>query len=173
MRELEAVRVELRIKSEILDEYRKDVSVKAEEVQNLRKSSEQNIKLKETLSHLNMEKGVLNSRFEQIKRDHEVACENLLRIQSSHAAFESENVILKKEISNLRIKCELVEEIGRENERLKMHNITLKGDNQGISLSSSSSSSSFLLLILILCYKIWQKTWHHSKMRVTNGILQQ
>ena len=178
MRELEAVRVELRIKSEILDEYRKDIGVKAEEVQTLRKSSEQNIKLKETLSHLNMEKGVLTNRFEQIKRDHEVASENLSRIQSSHAALESENDFLKKETSNLRIMCELVEEISRENERLRMHNIALKGDNQGIIIiiiiNSISLFSLFsLLLLLILYYKIWQKTWHRSKRRVTNGILLQ
>jgi hypothetical protein len=67
-----------------------------------------------------------------MKRENEVISENLSRLQSSNANFESENVLVKKEISNLRIKCELVEEISRENERLKMHVIALKGDIQSI-----------------------------------------
>lgn len=143
MRELEAFRVELRIKTEILDEYRKDIGVKVEEVQVLRRVSEQvseqNIKLKETLSHLQMEKGVLTTRFEQVttrfeqvKHDYDAANENLLRLQAANTTFNSENSSLKKEIVNLRLKCDLVEEIGRENERLKMINMSLKGNNQDL-----------------------------------------
>ena len=167
LRELDAVRVELRIKTDILDEYRKDINVKAEELQNLRKVSEHYIKLKETLSHMNMEKGMLSSRYDQLKHDHEVATDNLSRLQASHTTLESESVLLKKETSNLRIKCELVEEISRENERLKMQNINLKGDNQGIIIIT------IIIHNINIIVKIYREIYLLLKKNAINGILLQ
>lgn len=130
MKENENLRVELRLKSEAMDNCRVELASKIEEVKSLRSVEGTCVDLKEALMKEQLEKTQLSSRLEQATAALEASRTSVNEKQAVFVSLETEAQMMKRDLQELRSKADLVAELSRENERLKQLNVQIKEELQ-------------------------------------------
>lgn len=129
-RELEATRSELKLRTEALDQLRLESSSREEEVKMLRKSHDLSVQLTESLRREETEKIQLNARLEQVSDALAASREALSKQQAGLTTVDMEYQRAVREAHELKSKASAVEDVSRENERLKAKVETFKLDMQ-------------------------------------------
>jgi len=133
-REAEAARVECRIKHELAEQFKAEIVNLGDEVKTLRKSHELCAELKEGLRREQIEKAHLSAKVDQVSQALAASREELRELEAARIMAENEARRVSQEgdalLHRLQPKVDSVEEVSRENEKLKSINASLKSELQ-------------------------------------------
>ena len=150
MKELEAVRIEMNTRGDKLELTRVEAAARDEELKMLRHSHHLHEQLKEAFRKEENEKIQLAARLEQVSEALASSRELIGKQQHGLSSVETEYQRSLKDLQDVRVKASTVEEIGRENERLKvkldnskqeLKEMALRLSNQARDLSEMQSET--------------------------------
>jgi chromosome segregation ATPase len=132
LRDLESCRLDLRTKSETVDQLKFEAASRDEELKLLRRSHEMCVELKEALRREENDKTAMSVKLEQVTEALSTAREALSKQQVGLTAADMEYQRATRDAVEFRQRANAVEDVSRENERMRVKLDSAKTDIQDL-----------------------------------------